>query len=136
MINRYSRADFVSLNEPEIRLATHNRYDPVEPIMEKVAASMGARWVAVTRGTKGAIIFDREDGRFTEVPSLSMKVVDRIGAGDTFLSLASLCLADGLSAEMAAFAASAAAALSVGTVCNKEPVDSVNMYNYITSLLK
>ena len=136
VINRYSRADFVSLNEPEIRLATHNRHDPLESIMEKVAMNIQARWVAVTRGTKGAIIFDREDGRFTEVPSLSMKVVDRIGAGDTFLSLAGLCLAGGLSAEITAFVGSAAAALSVGTVCNKEPVDSVNMYNYITSLLK
>jgi rfaE bifunctional protein kinase chain/domain len=136
VINRYSRADFVSLNEPEIRLATHNRHDPLEPIMEKVAMNIQARWVAVTRGTKGAIIFDRENGRFTEVPSLSMKVVDRIGAGDTFLSLAGLCLADGLSAGITSFVGSAAAALSVGTVCNKEPVDSVNMYNYITSLLK
>jgi sugar/nucleoside kinase (ribokinase family) len=104
--------------------------------MEKVAMNIQARWVAVTRGTKGAIIFDREDGRFTEVPSLSMKVVDRIGAGDTFLSFAGLCLAEGLSAGIAVFVGSAAAALSVGTVCNKEPVDSVNMYNYITSLLK
>ena len=136
VINRYSRADFVSLNEPEIRLATHNRYDPVEPIMEKVAASMGARWVAVTRGTKGAIIFDREENKFMEAPSLSMKVVDRIGAGDTFLSLAGLCLGGELSADIAIFVGSAAAALSVQTVCNKDPVDSVDLYNYITSLLK
>lgn len=136
VINRYSRVDFVSLNEPEIRLATHNRHDPLEPIMERVSKNLQARWVAVTRGTKGAIIFDREHSKFFEIPSLATKVVDRIGAGDTFLSLASLCLRDGLSAEVAAFLGSAAAALSVGTVCNSNSVDSIDLDNYITSLLK
>ena len=136
VINRYSRADFVSLNEPEIRLATHNRHDPLEPIIERVSKNIQARWVAVTRGTKGAIIFDRECSKFFEIPSLATKVVDRIGAGDTFLSLASLCLKDGLSAEVAAFLGSAAAALSVGTVCNSNLVDSTKLDNYITTLLK
>ena len=104
--------------------------------MEKVARNVQARWVAVTRGTEGAIILDRADGRFFEVPSLSIKMVDRIGAGDTFLSLASLCLGGGLSAEIAVFVGSAAAALSVGTVCNRDPVDPANMYNYLASLLR
>ena len=136
VINRYSRADFVSLNEAEIRLATHNRHDPLEPIMEKVARNIQARWVAVTRGTEGAIILDQADGKFFKVPALSMKKVDRVGAGDTFLSLASLSLGSGLPAGIAVFVGSAAAALSVGTVCNRESVDSTSMYNYLTRLLK
>jgi cytidyltransferase-like protein len=136
VINRYSRADFVSLNEPEIRLATHNRRDPLEPIMKKVARNLQARWVAVTRGTEGAIILESAGDKFFSVPSLSMKMVDRVGAGDTFLSLASLCLGGGLPAETAVFVGSASAALSVGTVCNREPVDPANLYDYLTRLLK
>jgi rfaE bifunctional protein kinase chain/domain len=136
VINRYSRADFISLNEPEIRLATHNRHGSLESIMEKVSQNIQARWVAVTRGTKGAIMLDRECNKFFEVPSLSTKVVDRIGAGDTFLSIASLCLKDGLSAEIATFLGSAAAALSVGKVCNRDPVSSVELSSYVTTLLK
>ena len=136
VINRYTRADFVSLNEPEIRLATHSRHDSLEVIMKKVAKNLQANWVAVTRGTKGAVILDQKRDKFFKVPSLSTKVVDRIGAGDTFLSLASLCLKDGLSSEIAAFLGSAAAALSVGTVCNRDSIESVKLGNYITSLLK
>jgi rfaE bifunctional protein kinase chain/domain len=136
VINRYLRADFISLNEPEIRLAAHNRHDSLESIMEKVSENIQARWVAVTRGTKGAIILDRECNKFFEVPSLSTKVVDRIGAGDTFLSIASLCLKNGLSAEIATFLGSAAAALSVGKICNRDPVSSAELSSYVTSLLK
>ncbi|HIF02355.1 MAG TPA: cytidyltransferase, partial [Nitrospinaceae bacterium] len=101
VINRYSRADFISINEPEIRLATHNRHDSLEIIMEKVAKNLQAKWIAVTRGTEGAIIMNCVDGKFFKVPSLTTKVVDRIGAGDTFLSLTSLCLKSDLSAEVA-----------------------------------
>jgi len=65
-----------------------------------------------------------------------MNEVDRIGAGDTFLSLASLCLCSGLSSDVAAFVGSAAAALSVKAVCNRDPVNSVKLDSYIGSLLK
>src|SRR3990167_8538449 len=30
VINRYARADFVSINEPELRLAAHNRHAPIQ----------------------------------------------------------------------------------------------------------
>jgi rfaE bifunctional protein kinase chain/domain len=136
VISRYSRADFVSLNEPEIRLAAHNRHDSLETVMERISKNLQASWVAVTRGTEGAIILNCADGEFFEIPSLTLKVVDRIGAGDTFLSLTSLCLKDGLPAEVAAFFGSAAAALSVGKVCNRDPVNSEELYNFITGLLK
>jgi sugar/nucleoside kinase (ribokinase family) len=71
-----------------------------------------------------------------KIPALSSKVVDRIGAGDAFLSVAGLCLGGGLAPEQALFAGSAAAALDVQIVCNREPVRSVALFKYITTLLK
>jgi sugar/nucleoside kinase (ribokinase family) len=63
-------------------------------------------------------------------------VVDRIGAGDAFLSLAGLCAANGLGAEVAAFVGSAAAAIDVQIVCNREPVSLVGLQKYVSTLLK
>ena len=136
VIHRYPRADFASLNEPEVRLASHNRHDPIESVAREVSDRVRAKHFAVTRGTKGAIMLDRTENLIHTVPALSTKVVDRIGAGDAFLSLSGLCLGGGLPSQLAAFVGSAAAAIDVQIVCNREPVNSIGLFKYITTLLK
>lgn len=136
VINRYTRADFVSLNEPELRLAAHNRYDSLELVCQEVANRLGTIGFAVTRGTKGVTFLDTKKDTFSRVPALSSKVVDRIGAGDAFLSLASLCMAGGLDSKVVNFIGSVAAAMDVQIVCNREPIDPVNLKKYISTLLK
>ena len=136
VINRYTRADFVSLNEPELRLAAHNRHDLLETVCQDVAIKLGTKGFAVTRGTKGVIFFDSEKQSFHKVPALSSRVIDRIGAGDAFLSLASLCMAGGLDSHVANFVGCVAAAMEVQIVCNREPIDPVNLKKYVSTLLK
>jgi rfaE bifunctional protein nucleotidyltransferase chain/domain len=135
-INRYPHADFVSLNGPELRVATHNRHNSFEELAKELAEKIGVDQFAVTLGSEGAILFDRGQNTVHKTPVLSTKVLDRVGAGDTFLSLAGLCLGGGLAPEVALFAGSAAAALDVQVVCNREPIIPVNLYKYITTLLK
>lgn len=135
-ISRYPRVDFVSLNEPEIRMATHNRHGDLEQIAEQVTEMVGARYVAVTRGKQGIEMYDSREGDMYQVPALSTKVVDRIGAGDAFLSYASVALGGGLETRLASFVGACAAALDVQIVCNREPIDPVSLYKYATTLLK
>lgn len=136
VINRYRRADLVSLNEPELRLAAHDRASPVAEVAEAIGARVNAKNVAVTMGTAGVWMSDRVNGDAVQVPALSTKVVDRIGAGDAFLSLAALSIGGGLPSDLAAFIGSTAAAIDVQIVCNREPVTSVGLSRYITTLLK
>ena len=136
VINRYVRADFVSLNEPELRLAAHNRHDPLEEVTEAVARNVKATQFSVTRGTKGVMMFDAKTQTFHKVPALSSRVIDRIGAGDAFLSLSALCLGKGLDPEVAVFVGSVAAAMDVQIVCNREPIDPVGLKKYVSTLLK
>jgi rfaE bifunctional protein nucleotidyltransferase chain/domain len=136
VINRYPRADFVSINEPELRLAAHNRHGPIEEIAELVAQKVNAQHIAITRGVQGVMFNDRKQKSTIYVPALSTKVLDRIGAGDAFLALAGLCVGGGLPSEVAAYVGSVAAALEVQIVGNRDPVDSVALFKYMTTLLK
>ncbi|MEW5769664.1 MAG: PfkB family carbohydrate kinase [Pseudomonadota bacterium] len=135
-INRYPRVDFASLNEPELRLAVHNRHDPLEEVAQVVAGKIQASHLAITRGTQGAVMLDCGRSVFHKVPALSTRVVDRIGAGDAFLSMASLCLARGYDADVALFLGSVAAAIDVQIVCNRDAIDAVGVKKYVTTLLK
>ena len=102
----------------------------------EVAGKLEAKGFAVTRGTKGVVFLDSVEKVFYKVPALSSRVVDRIGAGDAFLSLASLCMARGLCSRLASFVGSVAAAMDVQIVCNREPIDPINLKKYISTLLK
>ncbi len=136
VIHRYPRADFVSLNEPEMRLATHDRKGCIKDIVKKVSRMLHAKHVAVTRGAQGMLMYDAELDVFAEVPALSTKVVDRIGAGDAFLSLAGISLAADMPFEVAGFIGSATAAIDVQIVCNRDPVSFPMLSKYIGTLLK
>jgi rfaE bifunctional protein nucleotidyltransferase chain/domain len=136
VISRYSRADFASINEPELRLAAHNRHAPIELIAETVGQTINSDYIAITRGLKGVMFKDRKLGTIHYVPALSTKVLDRIGAGDAFLALAGLCIGGGLPSEVAAYVGSVSAALEVQIVGNREAIGSVALFKYITTLLK
>lgn len=136
VIDRYPRVDFVVLNEPEVRLASRNRHDSLEKVALGVARKVSASHIAVTRGTKGVMMIDVQQDAIYHVPALSTKVVDRVGAGDSFLSLAGLCLGGGMEPELALFVGSVAAALDVQIICNREPVNPIVLFKYIATLLK
>jgi rfaE bifunctional protein nucleotidyltransferase chain/domain len=136
VVTRYPRVDFASINEPELRLAAHMRLDPIESVAETIGQKIKADCIAITRGTEGVMLKDRRSGVDHHVPALSTKVIDRIGAGDAFLALAALCLGGGLAPGVAAFVGSVAAALDVQIVCNREPVNRVNLLKYVATLLK
>ena len=106
-------------------------------LAKKIASLLNSKYLAVTLGTQGATMLTPEHKtKLLEIPALSTKVVDRVGAGDTFLSLASICLAKNIKPDLALFIANCAAALGVQIVCNRESVDPIVLTKYITTLLK
>jgi rfaE bifunctional protein kinase chain/domain/rfaE bifunctional protein nucleotidyltransferase chain/domain len=136
VVTRYPRANFICLNEPELWLASHNRHDPTEKLARQIMAKLGAEYMAVTQGVKGLLAIDKKSAEPHHVPALASKVVDRVGAGDAFLALASICLASGLPPKLASFVGAAAAALDVQFVGNRRTVEREALLQYISVLLK
>lgn len=135
VVTHYKRADFIALNEPELRLAAHDRYSPIESIVQKIVPKLSCKAISVTRGVNGILSF-KEGEEEVSIPALTSHTVDRIGAGDSYLSLASLCLAKGYPMLIAGFLGSIAAALDVQIVGNKEPVKKAPFCKYLIRLMK
>ena len=68
--------------------------------------------------------------------SVGTAVVDRVGAGDSYLAVSSLCMAAKLPLEIAVFLGSIAAAIDVQIIGNKQPVKKANLLKYLTRLMK
>lgn len=135
-ITKYPRADFVSLNVGEIRLAMHNKYSPLQELVSQLAKKTKAQNIAVTLGSKGSMVYNDLENKFYNAPILSSKVIDRVGAGDAFFGFLSICIAGGLSSEISNFIGGAAAALDVQIVCNKEPIQKSDLFKFITTIMK
>lgn len=135
LITKYPRADYICIDENELRLATHNRYAPVEDLAKAIAKKMDCGRVVVTRGHRGTVAYHTEEG-FYHVPVFSGKVVDRIGAGDAFLSITAPCVAAGMPMDMVGFVGNMVGALQVQIVGNKSFIDSDTLLKSITAFLK
>jgi rfaE bifunctional protein nucleotidyltransferase chain/domain len=135
VVTQYHRADFVSLNEPEIRLAAHDRYSRLETVAADLADFLGCQLFSVTRGVHGVFLHTPTEPPLM-IPALTMRSIDRLGAGDSYLSLAAACAAKGYSPWIAGFLGSAAAAMGVQIVGNKEAIQRTALCKYITRLLK
>lgn len=136
VITRYAKADFISLNEPELRLAAHDRHGELTKIASTIKNRLKASFLSVTRGAEGVLNLGQNDQDINEIPALADKVIDRVGAGDAYLALSAAMLAKGAPFELASFIGSVTAALDVQIVCNREPVKPVLLKKTITTFLK
>ncbi len=134
-INKYSRADYVSLSEGEIRLEFRDMEGDVKPMIHSLADRLQSRDVAVTTGNRGCFI-SNQDGKLVEVPALVQKIVDRVGSGDAFFALTSLAVCLGVSPELIGFLGNVVGGLAVGTLGNQKAIDRMNVEKFVTSLLK
>ena len=63
-------------------------------------------------------------------------IVDTIGAGDAFLSITAPCAAAGFPAELLGFIGNAVGALAVQIVGNRDYIEPMALFKFMTALLK
>jgi bifunctional ADP-heptose synthase (sugar kinase/adenylyltransferase) len=134
-ITKYSRADFVSIAEHEIRLEMRDVSGDVRPMVKAISTRLAASNFVLTRGKKGCLVQSR-DGSCVEVPAFAQKVVDRIGAGDAFFSITALAAYLGCDPELIGVLGNIVGALAVEILGNQKSIDKMSVMKYITSLMK
>jgi rfaE bifunctional protein kinase chain/domain/rfaE bifunctional protein nucleotidyltransferase chain/domain len=134
-LSRYPRANYVCLTENEMRMESRDRRGSIEQMILDIAHKHDYERITVTRGQRGCLSYTKEGG-FVEVPAFAGKVLDRMGAGDAFLSLTALCVAQNVPAEAVAFIGNAVGAQAVAMVGHRSSIERAPLYKHITALLK
>jgi len=134
-ISRYSRADYISMAETEARLEARTHRGDLKEVVLDISKKLACDRVVVTRGNRGCLCFSK-DGGFFEVPAFAGQVIDRMGAGDAFLSLTALCAAQKAPMEVVGFIGNAVGAQAVATVGHRSSVERVPLFKQIESLMK
>ena len=132
---KYPRANFVCVDDLELRLATHDRISDLQILEKKILELLDCEHIIATRGSSGSLGYTEKEG-FHESPTFSYKVIDAIGAGDAFFSYVSPCIASGFDLDLTSFIGNVAGTLATQIICNREPVRYADLMKFITRLLK
>lgn len=135
LITKFRKADYVCIDEPEIRLACHDKFSNLEQLILEISRKLNCEKVIITRGHKGSLAYSKKDG-FIEIPVFSKEVVDRIGAGDAYFSITAPCAIKNTPMEVIGFIGNAVGAIKVLIVGNRSSVEPVSLFKYITTLIK
>ena len=135
LVTKFRRADYVCIDEPELRLACHDKFLELEKLIIKTSKKLSCDRIIITRGHRGSLTYSKKDG-FAEIPIFSKEVVDRIGAGDAYFSITAPCVVKNNPMEMVGFIGNAVGAMKVLIVGNRSSVEPTPLFKYITTLLK
>ncbi|HSX38264.1 MAG TPA: PfkB family carbohydrate kinase [Chlamydiales bacterium] len=135
VVTNYRKADFVSLNESELRLAMHDRNSSIEGLAADIGQILHCPSISVTKGIHGVFCFSNQEPSI-HIPAFVTNSVDRIGAGDGYFSLSSLCMAKRYPLFLSGFIGSLAAAMSVQMIGNQEPIRKAPLTKFLVRLMK
>ena len=136
LITKYPRADYISIDAPEARLATSDKFSDIAAVIEKqLHGRIDCDNIIVTHGSFGCYPFSRKTG-VSRVPAFTKTVVDTVGAGDAFLTITAPLVAAGGDIRDVAFIGNAAGAIKVGIVGHRNSVEKVPLVKFVTALLK
>jgi bifunctional ADP-heptose synthase (sugar kinase/adenylyltransferase) len=130
---QYRRADAFSLDEQELLLSVGHRHLNHQAELRNLQQSLKSRYAWLTRGSVQTIGLLDDDTALC--PPLETEVIDTIGAGDAFFSVAALSVARKLPVSLATFLGQLAGAQAVRIVGNQHPISKATLLKSGTSLL-
>lgn len=134
-VTKYQRADYVSIDDPELRLAAGTRHGSVHILASNLKRRLKAKYFTVSLGPKGCVVLKGQK-QLVSVPVMSTRIVDRTGAGDALFAVTAPCAYREMDPDVIGFIGNCVGAMAVETVCNREPVSPTRLHKFIDALLK
>jgi bifunctional ADP-heptose synthase (sugar kinase/adenylyltransferase) len=125
----------IIINENEIRQELRDNVSDIRVLGKTLVKNKKIDNLIITRGSDGALLINK-DCKIFSCPGFALKSIDKVGAGDAMLSIASLGLKLKLDPELVLFISSLAAAISVESIGNKEHVTYQKLDRTLEYMLK
>jgi len=132
--HQYRKCDCFSLDAQELLLACARRHIDYMEELENLRKQLGASTAWLTRGATETIGVKTDEASTLLIP-LESKVVDTVGAGDAFYSVAALAARRNLSIKLSTFMGQLAGAQAIRIVGNSEPISKQAMLKSGMTLL-
>jgi bifunctional ADP-heptose synthase (sugar kinase/adenylyltransferase) len=135
-IQKYKGVDCVVMNETELRHELRDKNEKLEVLTKKLANMIRIKNLIITKGSSGVILYNSKKNKYFNCPAFASKVVDKVGAGDSLLSIISLMLKSKFKSNISLFLGSLAASFTVEEISNKVPINKVKLLKYFNHSIK
>lgn len=135
-IAKYKFSDLLIINENELRYEMRDKESNLNTLMINLTNKVKTRFLVVTSGKDGSKILNTRNKNIINCPAFTHEAKDKIGAGDTFLSLLSLCIKKNMLLELSMLISSLGAAENVKNLANSKYTSNIEMKKFLKSYLK
>ena len=135
-LKKYRNIDVVLINENELRYELRDREGNLENLMKHLCKKQKIKFIIVTSGFHGAKFYDSHKNKFIVVPAFGKLIVDKVGSGDSLLSLFSLGIYITGSPEVGLLLGSLAAANSIKNFGNDNIIEKTNILKTVSNMFK
>lgn len=133
-ITKYKRANYISIDEKELRLPFGDAYGSVEELIKKLESISHCNNIQITLGAAGSVI--HSNNKFVYTPAFATSVKDSVGAGDAVLSVTTLCAFAEVPVEVTGFVGNCVGTLAVNILGNEHPVYKKDLIKFVSHFLK
>lgn len=132
-LDKFSRMQGIVINASELRHEFRDNNSSIPQLAKQLQTKAKTNNILVTSGTDGATLIHKN--KIFNAPAFAKKVVDKIGAGDSMLSLVSLCIKKNVDKDLTLYLGSLAAAHTVENVSNSLAIDKNTIKKIISHQL-
>ena len=134
LITKYKSADYICIDEPEFRLAMHDKNTSLKELLLNSKKLPKSKVFIVTTGKNGCLIKIKNE--IIEIPAFTNTVVDTIGAGDAFFVISSLFAYLKSSPTDIGFIGNVSGALKVNILGHSASIKKSQLLKFIESVIK
>ncbi len=135
-IRNYNNFNTLIINEKEIRHEMRDKISKLEVLMSNLSKEKNITNLIVTLGGRGSVLYNKNKNKYFYIDAYANKIIDKVGAGDTMLSLIAPCLKLNINSHVSLLVSSLAAAHSVETIGNKHTISKLKILKTLENILK
>ena len=135
-IQKYKGVNCLVINETELRQELRDKNEKLDMLTKKLTKMIGIDNLVITSGSDGALLYSSRGKKYFHCPAFASKVIDKIGAGDSMLSIMSILIKSNFKNIISIFLGSLAGAMSVEEMSNKVPIKKVKLLKYFNHILR
>ncbi len=133
---KYKKFNSLIINESELRHEMKDKFSKIENLIKKFSKKINLNSMLITRGAEGCILYEKKNSKYHYCPALASKVLDKVGAGDAMLALASLSIKSKLNPSITMLNSSIAAAIIVKNMGNSKNITKMQLLKDIMYFCK
>lgn len=132
-VSLYRKANYITLDEPEARLATQDNSSKSNILFKKILKNTKFKFCSITHGKNGTRIHDLKKSIF--VPVFSDNAVDTVGAGDAYFAITSIFIKHINDIDIIGFVGNVAGAIQISYLGHQKYIKKVEFLGYVKTLL-